>query len=94
VSKDNEDKICSITGADFCELASLREEFIGVRSDMVGLVKTVQTHDRILFGNGKVGMKEGYDKMTVKVGAMLWLQGALIVALLANVVALIMGAYK
>lgn len=85
---------CPITGAEICELTGLRADVAGLRKDISTMGKTVQTHDRTLFGNGKVGMKEGYDKMTVKVGALLWLNGALVLALLGNLVAVLAGAYK
>lgn len=91
---NEDDKTCPLTGADICELSALKTAVQGVRSDLKLMGDKVMTHDRTLFGNGKVGMKEGYDKMTVKVGALLWLNGALVLALLGNLIALITGAYK
>ena len=88
------DEKCPISGAEGCELTTIRVEVQGLRKDLKTMGKTVTTHTRTLFGNGKVGMKEGYDKMTVKVGALLWLNGVLVIALLGNLIALIAGAYK
>jgi hypothetical protein len=85
---------CPITGAEICELAGLRTEVAQFRNEQKSMGKQVAVLNRTIFGNGKVGMKEGYDKMTVKVGALLWLNGALVIALLGNLIAVLAGAYR
>jgi len=95
------DRVCPISGSDICELSALnrgiqdlKTEVQRLRSHLSQLSEKVGTHARVLFGNGKTGMKEGYDKMTVKVGALLWLNGIAAAALIGNLIAAIAGAYK